>query len=134
MATLLAGWADYGADDTKQAVANIDALTGPEWYPIFKDLHLGMLLDLAGRNKEAGARLERAYKLDDSALRVADAYARWLSRNKDGAAALEEGSTVRYQINAQNCVHCKTCDVKDPNGNITWVPPEGGGGPNYEAM
>ena len=37
-------------------------------------------------------------------------------------------------INAQNCVHCKTCDVKDPNGNITWVPPEGGGGPNYEAM
>ena len=88
VATLLAGWADYGADDTKQAVANIDALTGPEWYPIFKDLHSGMLLDLAGRNKEAGARLERAYKLDDLALRVADAYARWLSRNKDGAAAL----------------------------------------------
>ncbi len=40
----------------------------------------------------------------------------------------------RYQINAQNCVHCKTCDVKDPNGNITWVPPEGGGGPNYQGM
>ncbi|WP_298278870.1 4Fe-4S dicluster domain-containing protein, partial [uncultured Bradyrhizobium sp.] len=47
---------------------------------------------------------------------------------------VEEGATPRYQINAQNCVHCKTCDVKDPNGNITWVPPEGGGGPNYEAM
>ncbi|MBR1091743.1 electron transfer flavoprotein-ubiquinone oxidoreductase [Bradyrhizobium manausense] len=47
---------------------------------------------------------------------------------------VEEGSAPRYQINAQNCVHCKTCDVKDPNGNITWVPPEGGGGPNYEAM
>jgi electron-transferring-flavoprotein dehydrogenase len=47
---------------------------------------------------------------------------------------VEDGSAVRYQINAQNCVHCKTCDVKDPNGNITWVPPEGGGGPNYEAM
>jgi electron-transferring-flavoprotein dehydrogenase len=47
---------------------------------------------------------------------------------------VEEGSSPRYQINAQNCVHCKTCDVKDPNGNITWVPPEGGGGPNYEAM
>ncbi|MGY8707938.1 electron transfer flavoprotein-ubiquinone oxidoreductase [Bradyrhizobium sp. 18BD] len=47
---------------------------------------------------------------------------------------VEEGTTPRYQINAQNCVHCKTCDVKDPNGNITWVPPEGGGGPNYEAM
>jgi len=47
---------------------------------------------------------------------------------------VEEGAAPRYQINAQNCVHCKTCDVKDPNGNITWVPPEGGGGPNYEAM
>ncbi|MDH6259862.1 electron transfer flavoprotein-ubiquinone oxidoreductase [Bradyrhizobium sp. BR13661] len=47
---------------------------------------------------------------------------------------VEEGAAPRYQINAQNCVHCKTCDVKDPNGNIIWVPPEGGGGPNYEAM
>jgi tetratricopeptide (TPR) repeat protein len=88
VATLPSGWADYGAGDTKQAIANIDSLTGPEWYPIFKDLHSGMLLDLAGREKEAGARLERAYKLDDSALRVAEAYARWLSRNKDDAAAL----------------------------------------------
>jgi tetratricopeptide (TPR) repeat protein len=87
VATLLSGWADYGAGDTKKAVANIDKLTGPEWYPIFKDLHSGMLLDLAGKEKDAGVRLERAYKLDDSALRVADAYARWLSRNKDDAAA-----------------------------------------------
>jgi electron-transferring-flavoprotein dehydrogenase len=47
---------------------------------------------------------------------------------------VEETTGPRFQINAQNCVHCKTCDVKDPNGNITWVPPEGGGGPNYEAM
>jgi electron-transferring-flavoprotein dehydrogenase len=47
---------------------------------------------------------------------------------------VEEPAGPRYVINAQNCVHCKTCDVKDPNGNITWVPPEGGGGPNYEAM
>ena len=47
---------------------------------------------------------------------------------------VEEASGPRFVINAQNCVHCKTCDVKDPNGNITWVPPEGGGGPNYEAM
>ncbi len=37
----------------------------------------------------------------------------------------------RFQINAQNCVHCKTCDIKDPNQNITWTTPEGGGGPNY---
>ena len=46
----------------------------------------------------------------------------------------EEASGPRFQINAQNCVHCKTCDIKDPNQNITWVPPEGGGGPNYPNM
>ncbi len=40
----------------------------------------------------------------------------------------------RFVINAQNCVHCKTCDIKDPAQNITWVPPEGGGGPNYPNM
>jgi tetratricopeptide (TPR) repeat protein len=87
VATLLSGWAAYGAGDTKTAVANIDKLTGPEWYPIFKDLHSGMILELANKEKEAGARLERAYKLDDSALRVMDSYARWLSRNKDAASA-----------------------------------------------
>ncbi len=47
---------------------------------------------------------------------------------------VEESSGPRFQINAQNCVHCKTCDIKDPNENITWVPPEGGGGPNYPNM
>ena len=87
VATLLSGWATYGAGDTKSAIANIDKLAGPEWYPIFKDLHAGMILELAGKEKDAGARLERAYKLEDSMLRVADDYARWLSRNKDGAAA-----------------------------------------------
>jgi tetratricopeptide (TPR) repeat protein len=87
VATLLSGWASYGAGDSKTAIANIDKLTGPEWYPIFKDLHSGMILELAGKDKDAGARLERAYKLDDSMLRVADAYARWLSRNKDEASA-----------------------------------------------
>src|SRR6202049_4732369 len=87
VATLLSGWASFGAGDAKAAVANIDKLTGPEWYSIFKDLHAGMILELAGKEKEAGARLERAYKLDDSMLRVADDYARWLSRNKDDAAA-----------------------------------------------
>jgi electron-transferring-flavoprotein dehydrogenase len=46
---------------------------------------------------------------------------------------VEDAGGVRYQINAQNCVHCKTCDIKDPNQNITWVTPEGGG-PNYVDM
>lgn len=47
---------------------------------------------------------------------------------------LGEGAEARFQINAQNCVHCKTCDIKDPSQNITWVTPEGGGGPNYPNM
>jgi len=45
-----------------------------------------------------------------------------------------EGDGKRFQINAQNCVHCKTCDIKDPSQNITWVAPEGSGGPNYSNM
>jgi electron-transferring-flavoprotein dehydrogenase len=45
-----------------------------------------------------------------------------------------DDNTDRLQINAQNCVHCKTCDIKDPTQNIVWVTPEGGGGPNYSGM
>lgn len=47
---------------------------------------------------------------------------------------VEEAGAPRLQINAQNCVHCKTCDIKDPTQNIVWVTPEGGGGPNYTNM
>jgi electron-transferring-flavoprotein dehydrogenase len=47
---------------------------------------------------------------------------------------ISEAAGPRYVINAQNCVHCKACDIKDPNGNITWTAPEGGGGPNYQNM
>jgi electron-transferring-flavoprotein dehydrogenase len=46
----------------------------------------------------------------------------------------DAAGAARFQINAANCVHCKTCDIKDPAQNITWVPPEGGGGPRYTAM
>jgi electron-transferring-flavoprotein dehydrogenase len=46
----------------------------------------------------------------------------------------EVGKNPRFQINAQNCVHCKTCDIKDPSQNIVWTTPEGGGGPNYPNM
>ncbi len=46
----------------------------------------------------------------------------------------DAGNNPRFQINAQNCVHCKTCDIKDPRQNITWTVPEGGGGPNYPNM
>jgi electron-transferring-flavoprotein dehydrogenase len=47
---------------------------------------------------------------------------------------VEDGGSPRLQINAANCVHCKTCDIKDPTQNINWVTPEGGGGPNYPNM
>ncbi|PVM85507.1 electron transfer flavoprotein-ubiquinone oxidoreductase [Caulobacter endophyticus] len=46
----------------------------------------------------------------------------------------EQGANPKFQINAQNCVHCKTCDIKDPSQNIVWTTPEGGGGPNYPNM
>lgn len=47
---------------------------------------------------------------------------------------VQEGAASRFQINAQNCLHCKTCDIKDPSQNIVWRAPEGGGGPNYTSM
>jgi len=47
---------------------------------------------------------------------------------------IDDGGEPRFQINAQNCVHCKTCDIKDPKQNIVWAVPEGGGGPNYSGM
>jgi electron-transferring-flavoprotein dehydrogenase len=47
---------------------------------------------------------------------------------------VNDGDRQRFQINAQNCVHCKTCDIKDPSQNITWTVPQGGGGPNYTSM
>jgi electron-transferring-flavoprotein dehydrogenase len=46
----------------------------------------------------------------------------------------EAGKDPRFVINFQNCVHCKTCDIKDPSQNINWTTPQGGGGPNYPNM
>ena len=71
-----------GAQIHMNAVAAIDRLTGPDWYAIFRDLHAGMILDLAGNQKEAGKRFEHAYSLDSTALRVVQAYGSWLSRNR----------------------------------------------------
>jgi tetratricopeptide (TPR) repeat protein len=77
-ATLLSAWSMYGGNDSKGAVAAIDRLAGPDWYAIFKDLHAGMIYDAAGNQKEAGKRLEHAYKLDATALRVVEAYGSWV--------------------------------------------------------
>jgi tetratricopeptide (TPR) repeat protein len=86
-ATLLSAWTQDTAAESKAAVDAIDKLSGPEWYGIFKELHSGMILDVAGQKKDAGKRLEHAYKLDATALRVVQAYGSYLSRNgsKDDA-------------------------------------------------
>jgi tetratricopeptide (TPR) repeat protein len=86
-ATLLSAWATAGTGDVKGAIDSIDRLQGPDWYIVFKDLHAGLILDLAGQRKEAGKRLERAYRLDSNAIRAVDAYARWASRNGDRETA-----------------------------------------------
>jgi tetratricopeptide (TPR) repeat protein len=87
-ATLLSAWSSYGANDTKGAIAAIDHLAGPDWYAIFKELHAGLIYDAAGNQKEAGKRLEHAYKLDATALRVVQAYGSWTSRNRSPKDAL----------------------------------------------
>jgi tetratricopeptide (TPR) repeat protein len=88
-ATLVMGWAMSGGGDAKGAVAAIDRLSGPDWYAIFKDLHAGLILDLAGNRKEAGKRFERAHKTAATELRVVQAYGGWLSRNGGEGEALK---------------------------------------------
>jgi len=91
-ATLITAWAQFGAQDAKGAIESIDRLTGPEWYTVFKDLHAGLILDVAGNRKEAGKRFEKVYKLDANALRAVEAYGRWTSRQvgKDEALKIYE--------------------------------------------
>jgi tetratricopeptide (TPR) repeat protein len=86
-ATLLSAWTLQGTNEAKGAVEGIDKLAGPDWYAIFKDLHAGLILDLAANRKEAGKRFERANKQDPGALRVVEAYGRWASRNGGKAEA-----------------------------------------------
>jgi tetratricopeptide (TPR) repeat protein len=87
--TLLAAWALAGMNDTRGAISTLDRLTGPDWYASFKNLHAGLILDLAGNKAEAGKRLEAAYKLDPKALRVSEAYGRWAQRNLGKQEALK---------------------------------------------
>jgi tetratricopeptide (TPR) repeat protein len=88
-ATLLAAWSYAGAGDTRAAVDTLDRLSGPDWYAIFKDLHAGLIYDVANDKKDAGKRYERAYKADAVALRTVEAYGRYLSRTGGKDEALK---------------------------------------------
>ena len=89
-AALLIGWTQLGSNDSKTAIDVIDRLQGADWYATFKDLHAGMILDMANRKKEAGRRLEKVQKGDPTALRIVEAYGSFLSRqgSKDEALAV----------------------------------------------
>ncbi len=88
-ATLLAAWAIAGSGDTRASIDTMDKLSGPDWYSIFKDLHAGLILDLANNKKDAGKRYERAYKVDPTAVRMVEAYGRYLARGGNKADALK---------------------------------------------
>jgi tetratricopeptide (TPR) repeat protein len=88
-ATLLTAWALAGSGDTRAATDTMDKLSGPDWYSIFKDMHAGLILDLANNKKDAGKRYERAYKVDPTAVRMVEAYGRYLARTGNKADALK---------------------------------------------
>jgi tetratricopeptide (TPR) repeat protein len=79
-ATLLTGWSWYGQNNVKNGVAQIDKLSGPEWYGMFKNLHVALMLDLSNQRNDAVKRIERVRSMDANSLRNVDAYARILSR------------------------------------------------------
>jgi tetratricopeptide (TPR) repeat protein len=92
VATLLSSWSSYASGDNKGALDAIDKLSGPtipDWYGIFKDMHAGLISDLAGNKKEAGKRYEHAFKLDGTILRVMQSQAGFLSRNGGHDEALK---------------------------------------------
>jgi Flp pilus assembly protein TadD len=112
IASLMSAWAAYGAGDTKGAIATIDKLTGPDWYAIFKELHAGQILDLAGQRKDAGKRFEQAYKLDPNALRVVQAYGAWLSRNATKEDALKVFQDFDKVLPSHPLITAAMADIK----------------------
>ena len=97
-ATLLSAWTMANPADAKQATDSIDKLAGADWYAIFKELHAGLILDLAGQKKEAAKHFEHSYKLDPTALRVVQAYASFLSRQGNTDEALKVLATFEEAL------------------------------------
>ncbi len=117
---ILSAWALEGTNDAKGAVEIIDRLSGPDWYPLFKDLHAGMILDLANSSKkEAGKRLERAYQLNTSSLRLVEAYGSWLSRNGSKDDALKVFTTFDAALPRHPLILQAISRIKGDKGEST---------------
>lgn len=110
IAGLLGAWADQGQGKTDEALAAIDELTGPAWYPLFKDFHRALIADADGRKAEADAAITKVYKLDGATTRIVETYARIKARNGDSKEAMralteyagnEDGSRVINDLLAQ---------------------------------
>ena len=85
--------------------------------------------DLEAKKARLSEEAERQFKYNQQGSHLQSL----LDKSNCGVAVEKDGDKI-FQINAQNCVHCKTCDIKDPSQNINWVTPEGAGGPNYPNM
>jgi tetratricopeptide (TPR) repeat protein len=111
-ATLLSAWTMATPQESKAATDMIDRLAGADWYAIFKDLHSAMILDLANNKKEAARRFERAYKLDNTALRLVQAYGSFLSRQGNKDEALKVFSTFNDSLPRHPLVVEAMTDIK----------------------
>jgi len=112
-ATLLSSWALQGSGDTRTAIDTMDKLSGPDWYGIFKDLHAGLILDLAHDTKGAGKRYASAYKADPTALRTVEAYGRYLSRTADKDDALKVYQDFAKELPNHPVVDEETKQISD---------------------
>lgn len=106
---LVDAWVDYGSGEVDKALARIDALRGPNWYAIFKDYHTALILDAAGRTDAAVAAITSAYKIDPTALRVVDGYARILAR----AGKTDEAIRALTEFAGEDPLHPVVRDLLD---------------------
>ncbi len=142
--TLLAGWSPFGtwrhhkgdhATLTTASTATAIAYPKPDGILTFDKL---TSVSFSGTNHEEDQPVH--LQLTDPSIPVGINLPTWAEPAQRYCPAgvyeivRDDAGEPRFQINAQNCVHCKTCDIKDPSQNITWVCPEGGGGPNYAGM
>ena len=124
-AAILSAWALQGANDAKAGIENIDRLTGPDWYPLFKDMHAGLILDLASSSKkEAGKRFERAYQLNSQSLRLVEAYGSWLSRNGTKDDALKIFTTFDAALPRHPLIVRAIARIKGENGDKANATPD----------